>query len=61
MDANVTRLSTTRFELRDAAGRVIGTIVRPVEEQPIGPGREKVYLARRAPRLEVRDRSSNAA
>jgi hypothetical protein len=37
----------SRIELLDADGRLIGTITRPVETEALGPGREKVYLARR--------------
>jgi hypothetical protein len=32
--------------LYDEAGRFVGTITRPVDRQPVGPGREKVFLAR---------------
>lgn len=59
MKPETTTMPQTRIEIRDAAGRVIGTIVRPVEPQPLGPGREKVYLARRAQRPEAR--TPNAA
>ena len=31
----------------DDGGRLIGTIERPVAGEPFGPGREKVFLARR--------------
>lgn len=48
----VTRTSDSRIELRDADGRVIGTISRPVDPDVVGPGREKVYLARRSARTE---------
>ena len=46
----MTRISEekSRIELLDADGRLIGTITRPVEPEALGPGREKVYLARRA-------------
>jgi len=45
----MTRFSekNSRIELLDVDGRVIGTITRPVEVEALGPGREKVYLARR--------------
>jgi hypothetical protein len=43
----MTRISDSRIDLLDADGRVIGTITRPVETEALGPGREKVYLARR--------------
>lgn len=36
------------FCLYDEAGRFVGTITRPVERQPVGPGREKVFLSRPA-------------
>jgi hypothetical protein len=32
--------------LFDEGGALIGTIDRPVERDPLGPGRETVYLAR---------------
>lgn len=51
METIVKRTAESRIELFDANGRLIGTITRPVEPEVIGPGREKVYLARRtAPR-----------
>lgn len=31
----------------DDRGTMLGTIVRPTQLDPLGPGREKVYLARR--------------
>jgi hypothetical protein len=34
--------------LFDGGGRLVGTIEHPVERQPVGPGRETVYLARPA-------------
>lgn len=52
MNNIVTRISDTRIELRDAEGRVIGTISRPLDPDVVGPGREKVYLARRSARTE---------
>lgn len=55
MEPTVKRISESRIELFDAHGRLIGTITRPVEPEAVGPGREKVYLARRA------DRPSQAA
>ena len=30
----------------DERGQLIGTINQPVEREPLGPGRETVYLAR---------------
>lgn len=56
MEPTVKRNSESRIELFDANGRLIGTITRPVEPEVVGPGREKVYLARRTP-----DRTSQAA
>lgn len=38
--------SSGTFCVFDDAGRLIGAIRRPVEPNPIGPGREKVYLDR---------------
>jgi len=35
----------------DERGRLIGTIDRPVQRDPLGPGRAKVYLARPAERV----------
>lgn len=59
MEPTVTRTSDTRIELFDAHGRLIGSIVRPVErDAPLGPGREKVYLARRR---AADDRAPHAA
>jgi hypothetical protein len=34
--------------LFDDRGRMIGTIDRPVQRDPLGPGRETVYLVRPA-------------
>jgi len=47
MEPKVTRKSDSRIDLFDANGGLIGTITRPVEAEILGPGREKVYLARR--------------
>ncbi len=47
MEPTMTRLSDNQLELFDEQGRLIGTIVRPVTPDVIGPGAEKVYLARR--------------
>jgi hypothetical protein len=58
MEPIVKRTTTCRVELFDAHGRLIGAIERPVEDEILGPGREKVYLARRATRA---DRPSQAA
>lgn len=35
-----------QLQLLDDEGRVIGVITRPIEPEVLGPGREKVYLAR---------------
>ncbi len=35
-----------QIQLLDERGRLIGVITRPVEPDALGPGREKVYLAR---------------
>jgi hypothetical protein len=43
----MTRTTDSLIEILDANGRVIGTITRPVEPEALGPGREKVYLAKR--------------
>ena len=43
-------------QLLDERGRVIGVITRPVDAEALGPGREKVYLARSRP-----ERTSHAA
>lgn len=43
----VKRTSDSRLEVFDANGQLIGTISRPLDAEALGPGREKVYLARR--------------
>ena len=58
MEPIVKRTSTSHVELFDAEGRLIGSIERPLEDEILGPGREKVYLARRETRS---GRSSQAA
>jgi hypothetical protein len=58
MEPIVKRTSASRVELFDAHGRLLGSIDRPVEDEILGPGREKVYLARRETRAE---RTSQAA
>jgi hypothetical protein len=58
MEPIVKRTSASRVELFDAHGRLIGSIERPVGDEILGPGREKVYLARRDGRTE---RTSQAA
>jgi hypothetical protein len=48
MDDKVTRISDKQVQLYDEQGRLIGVITRPiVPAEAVGPGREKVYLARR--------------
>ncbi|HRN54297.1 MAG TPA: hypothetical protein PK788_12445 [Gemmatimonadaceae bacterium] len=47
MTTIVKRSSESRIELFDGNGRLIGTISRPIDAEVLGPGREKVYLARR--------------
>jgi hypothetical protein len=43
------RMTTTSggtLSLFDDRGRLIGTIERPLQREPLGPGRATVYLAR---------------
>ncbi|MBK7906770.1 MAG: hypothetical protein IPJ78_09405 [Gemmatimonadetes bacterium] len=48
MEPHVQRNSDPRqVQVLDDEGRVIGVISRPVAAEILGPGREKVYLARR--------------
>jgi hypothetical protein len=62
MDPTVQRTSSSRVDLLDTSGRLIGSITRPVAQDVLGPGREKVYLARRTARPEaLLDRRSQAA
>jgi hypothetical protein len=59
MDPQVTRISDKQVQLYDEQGRLIGVITRPlVPAEAVGPGREKVYLARRN---AAADRTSHAA
>jgi hypothetical protein len=60
MEPTVKRNAESRIELFDASGRLIGTITRPVEPEVFGPGREKVYVARRSTNRSE-SRSSQAA
>ena len=48
METTMTRISesNSRIEILDADGRLLGTITRPVDFEALGPGREKVYLAK---------------
>lgn len=50
MEPNVKRSSESRVDLFDINGKLIGSISRPVATEVLGPGREKVYLARRSSR-----------
>ncbi|HET8771720.1 MAG TPA: hypothetical protein VFM71_12120 [Gemmatimonadaceae bacterium] len=43
----MTRTADNQVQLFDEHGALIGTIVRPVTTEVLGPGAEKVYLARR--------------
>jgi hypothetical protein len=61
MEPTVKRTSDSRVDLFDANGRLIGTISRPVAADVLGPGREKVYLARRGDRSDRTDRHPQAA
>ena len=55
----MTRTSHNRIEIFDAEGKLVGVIVRPVEPTTaLGPGREKVYLARREARNDRGDRAA---
>jgi hypothetical protein len=58
MEPDVICNSDSEIEVFDETGRMIGTITRPVDGVVLGPGRQKVYLARRAPRA---DQHSQAA
>ncbi len=50
MEPTVPRSSDKpQIQILDERGRVIGVITSPVEPEVLGPGREKVYLARRFP------------
>jgi hypothetical protein len=48
METTMTRTTDNQVQLYDDQGRLIGTIVRPVTREVLGPGAEKVYLARRS-------------
>jgi hypothetical protein len=39
-----------QVQILDERGRLVGVIARPVAAEVLGPGREKVYLARPADR-----------
>ncbi len=58
MEPHVQNSSDPRqVQVLDEEGRVIGVISRPVATEILGPGREKVYLARRPAAM----RTSHAA
>ena len=44
------RPDTPQVQILDEQGRLVGVIARPVATEVLGPGREKVYLARPADR-----------
>lgn len=50
MTSTMKRTSDDQIELFDDQGHLIGTIIRPVTTEVLGPGAEKVYLARRESR-----------
>jgi hypothetical protein len=57
MDPKVTKISDKQVQLYDEQGRLLGVITRPlVPAEAVGPGREKVYLARR-----IAERTPHAA
>ncbi len=58
METKVTRISEKQVQVYDEHGRLIGVISRPVTTDALGPGREKVYLARRHAKA---DRTPHAA
>jgi hypothetical protein len=45
-DTRVLVTSGGTYCLFDRGGRLVGTIEHPVERQPLGAGRETVYLAK---------------
>ena len=57
MEPTVKRIpDKAQVQILDEHGRVIGVIIRPIDFEVLGPGREKVYLARRPA-----ERTSHAA
>jgi len=48
----LTRSTGGTLSVHDERGRLIGTIRSPVSREPLGPGRETVYLERPATRPE---------
>jgi hypothetical protein len=49
---NVTYTTGASLCLFDEHGQLIGTVNRPVERDPLGPGRETVYMAKAREVLE---------
>ena len=49
---NVTYATGASLCIFDERGQLIGTINRPIEREPLGPGRETVYLAKAREALE---------
>jgi hypothetical protein len=47
-EPRMTQVTGGSLRLFDERGRLIGTIDRPVQHDPLGPGRATVYLARPA-------------
>ena len=45
-ELNTTQKTGGSLVLFDERGTLIGTIERPLRRDPVGPGRESVYLAR---------------
>ena len=45
-EPKMTRTDGGSLYLFDERGRLIGTVDRPSQREPLGPGRETVYLAR---------------
>jgi hypothetical protein len=45
-EPKMTRTDGGSLCLFDERGRLIGTVDRPSQREPLGPGRETVYLAR---------------
>jgi hypothetical protein len=51
-DPRITQSDGGTICLFDDRGGLIGTIARPLQREPLGPGRATVYLARPTPRVE---------
>ena len=58
MEPTMTRTADNQVQLFDEHGALIGTIVRPVTAEVLGPGAEKVYLARRPAGIRQADRAA---